>query len=62
MLPFHHNFTARQSEQLRLAQCHVHDLDKRLESLRLAVQAEEENGRRSGRLTSITQTELTNAE
>jgi hypothetical protein len=26
------------------------------------VQAEEENGRRSGRLTSITQTELTNAE
>jgi hypothetical protein len=52
----------KETEELRLAQRHVQDLDLRLESLRLAVQAEEENGRRSGRLTSIAQTALANTE
>jgi hypothetical protein len=47
---------------LKIAQRHMQELDLRIKNLRAAVQAEDDNGRRSGRLASISQVELVKAE
>mmetsp|Transcript_9177 Transcript_9177/g.13279 ORF Transcript_9177/g.13279 Transcript_9177/m.13279 type:complete len:539 (-) Transcript_9177:783-2399(-) len=52
----------KELNDIKLARRHIQELDKRLANARLAVQIEDDSGRRSGRLASIAQTEVVKVE